>query len=140
MHATLIKGGVHSDNRGVLTFFNDFDMNPIKRFYTTTHFDETVIRAWQGHQYEQKWFYVVEGSFKVILVEPDDWTSPSANLPYEEFLLNSKNNEILNIPSGMATGFQALEASSKLMIFSDVTLAESINDDYRFDNGLWYKW
>lgn len=140
MHPTLIKGGVHSDNRGLLTFFNDFNMSLVKRFYIAEHFDATVIRAWQGHRLEQKWFYVAKGSFKVILVKPDDWNSPSANLPHKEFLLNSKKNEILHIPAGVATGFQALEKSSKLMIFSNVTLAESINDDYRFDKNLWYNW
>lgn len=140
MHPALIKGGMHSDNRGVLTFFNDFDMSLVKRFYIVAHFDDTVVRAWQGHQCEQKWFYVVEGSFKVILVKPDNWNRPSVNLPYQEFLLNAQNNDILNIPAGLATGFQALEEASKLMIFSDVTLAESINDDYRFDKDLWYSW
>ena len=136
----MIKGGVFKDDRGVLKFFNDFDMTLVKRFYIAEHLDDTVIRAWQGHLYEQKWFYVTEGSFKVVLVEPDDWASPSVNLPYKEFFLNSKNNEILNIPAGVATGFQALEGSSKLMIFSDVKLADSTNDDYRFEKNLWYNW
>lgn len=140
MRPSLIKGGVHRDSRGVLTFFNDFDMSLVKRFYIAEHFDKTVIRAWQGHKKERKWFYVAEGSFKVILVEPDNWTNPSVNLPYEEFLLAANYNEILNIPSGVATGFQALQPSSKLMIFSDVTLGDSINDDYRFDKDLWYRW
>ncbi|RZL46282.1 MAG: hypothetical protein EOP00_15470 [Pedobacter sp.] len=137
---SLIKGGIFEDNRGILKFFNDFDMSLIKRFYIAEHFDDAVVRAWQGHQYEQKWFYVTEGSFKVILVRPDDWISPSVNLPYQEYLLNDKKNEILNISAGFATGFQALEKSSKLMIFSDATLDDSKNDDYRFEKDLWYKW
>ena len=140
MAASLINGNIHSDNRGVLTFFNDFDMSLVKRFYIAKHFDRHVIRAWQGHRNEQKWFYVTEGAFKVVLVEPNDWTNPSADLPYIEFLLEANNNEILHIPKGIATGFQASTTPSKLMIFSDVTLSESVNDDYRFDKNLWYKW
>lgn len=139
MISKLIKGGIHEDIRGLLRFFNDFNMSLIQRFYLTEPYDET-IRAWQGHQHEQKWFYVAEGAFKVVLVKPDDWVNPSETLPYEEFLLKPENNEILHIPAGMINGFQALEASSKLMIFSNVTLAESVNDDYRFDKNLWYNW
>ena len=140
MHPELIIGGVHSDNRGELTFFNDFDMSPVKRFYIAANFDDTVVRAWQGHQREQKWFYVLEGSFKVVLVKPDDWTYPSDELHYQKFILQAKNNEILNVPAGFVNGFQAIEPSSKLMVFSDASLSESINDDYRFDKNLWYHW
>lgn len=140
MDTVLIKGGVHRDSRGVLKFYNDFDMSLVKRFYIAEHFDITVIRAWQGHQIEQKWFYVTEGAFKVILVRPDNWANPSANLPYQEYVLKADQNEILNIPAGVATGFQALKPLSKLMIFSDVTLAQSIDDDFRYDKDLWYKW
>lgn len=140
MEALLIRGGIHQDTRGKVTFFNDFDMSLIKRFYIAEHFDDMVIRAWQGHKHEQKWFYVTQGSFKVVLVQPDNWESPSINLPHDEFRLTADSNEILHIPKGMVTGFRALEPSSKLMIFSDVTLTESINDDYRFDKNLWYKW
>ncbi|WP_316844677.1 WxcM-like domain-containing protein [Pedobacter psychrodurus] len=140
MNVPLIKGQNQKDNRGNLTFFNDFDMTPIRRFYITEPIDTDSIRAWQGHKKEQKWFFVLEGSFKVILVEPDDWDQPSKDLPYKEFALHANTNEILNISAGTATGFQALEPYSKLMIFSDVTLEQSIADDYRFAKGLWYKW
>lgn len=140
MHTSLIQGSIHRDNRGVLTFFNDFDMSAVKRFYILEHFDKSVIRAWQGHTAERKWFYVMEGSFKVILVEPDNWNNPSDNLPYQEFFLAATHNEILHIPKGIATGFQALDAHAKMMVFSDVILEDSINDDYRFDKDLWYKW
>ncbi len=54
-----IKGGRHIDERGTLTFFNNFDMSPVKRFYVIDHPDTTIVRAWQGHKVEQKWFYVV---------------------------------------------------------------------------------
>ena len=140
MHAKIIVGGVHKDSRGILKFFNDFDMSLIKRFYISEHSDVTIVRAWQGHRKEQKWFFVTEGSFKLVLVEPDSWTKPSTNLSFQEFVLEAKSNEIINIPAGFATGFQALESSSKMVIFSDVKLEASMNDDYRFDKNLWYKW
>jgi len=140
MQINLIKGGTHQDHRGILKFFNDFDMTRIRRFYIVEHVDVTTVRAWQGHQKEQKWFYVTEGSFKIVLVSPDDWRQPSENLAYEEIVLDSKNNEILHIPAGFANGFQALEEPSKLTVYSDVTLEESLNDNFRFSESLWYKW
>ncbi|HEY1055084.1 MAG TPA: hypothetical protein VGE24_08120 [Emticicia sp.] len=133
-------GGVHKDERGVLKFFNTFDMSIVQRFYVLEHPNTTAVRAWQGHQKEQKWFYVTDGIFKLVLVKPDNWKTPSLTLPCEELLLRADNNQIINIPAGFATGLQALEASSKIIVFSDVRLGESVEDDYRFDKSLWYKW
>ena len=38
------------------------------------------------------------------------------------------------------TGFKALEANSKMMVFSSFTVEESSNDNYRFDKDKWYDW
>lgn len=115
-------------------------MSLVQRFYVVEHPSTTAIRAWQGHQKEQKWFYVTDGVFKLVLVKPDNWKHPSLTLPYEELILKAENNQIINVPAGFATGLQALEASSKITIFSDVKLGASVVDDYRFDKNLWYKW
>ena len=64
----VIKGGCYSDDRGSLEFYNEFDMSQIKRVYFTTHFDTEVIRAWQGHTIESRWFCSVKGSFQVKLI------------------------------------------------------------------------
>lgn len=136
----LIKGGTHTDARGTLTFFNDFDMKRVRRFYQIEHPDTTIIRAWQGHQIEQKWFYIIEGSFKVVLVQPDNWKNPSKNLSFEEYLLKSSENKVLHIPGGFANGFQALEPHSKLIVFSNFSMKEAGTDDFRFDKNLWFEW
>ena len=60
----IIQGGQHVDARGKLTFFNDFDMGAVKRFYVIEHPDTETVRAWQAHKTEQKWFHVIAGSFK----------------------------------------------------------------------------
>lgn len=136
----IIRGGVHTDERGSLRYFNSFDLGPIKRFYVSEHPDVNIVKAWQAHKQEQKWFYVIAGSFKVVLVKPDDWNNPSENLEYKEFILNVDKNEVLSIPKGYASGFKSLSPKSKLMIFSDFLLKDSLNDDFRFDKGFWYKW
>ena len=138
---SVIQGGNYEDARGKLIFFNDFDMKNVRRFYLIEHPDSSIVRAWQGHKKEQKWFYVIEGSFKVVIVKPEQWQHrPSEVLAPREFILKSENNQLLYIPGGYANGFKGLEEHSKLMIFSDLTISEAASDDYRFDKSLWYNW
>lgn len=134
-----IIGGNHIDERGILSFVNDFDLTTIKRMYMITHPDIDVVRAWQAHQAEQKWFYVVEGSFKVQLVAIDNWENPSEDLPTLTYTLTAASG-ILHIPAGYANGFKALTPNSKLMVFSDFTIAESANDNYKFAASKWADW
>jgi dTDP-4-dehydrorhamnose 3,5-epimerase len=136
----IIQGGEHVDARGKLTFFNDFDMKDVRRFYLIEHPDTSIVRAWQGHKKEQKWFYVVKGSFKVVLVRPDNWENPSADLKPSEFILEAIANRVLYIPGNFANGLKALEPESRIMVFSSFTVEESSKDNYRFDEHLWYSW
>ena len=133
----LIVGNVFSDARGNVFFNNEFDMLQIRRVYFIEHPDVSVIRAWQAHRFEQKWFQAVSGKFEVSLVKIDDWDNPSDKLPIIEFMLEAEKSEVLHIPEGYATGFKATESFSKLMVMSDFTLEESKNDDYRFPVGKW---
>ncbi len=138
--AELIIGAKHVDKRGTLIFFNELSLEPVKRFYVVEPDNKDTVRAWQGHKKEQKWFYVLSGSFKVVLLKPDNWEIPGENLDLQEFNLSKDINQILHIPGGFVNGFQALELNSRLMVFSDSTLSKSIADDFRFDKSLWYEW
>jgi len=140
MKPDVIQGGEFADNRGKLIYFNEFDMKEVKRFYIIEHPDTSIVRAWQGHKMEQKWFYVIQGSFKIILVQPDDWKSPSDHLTHKEFTLKSGNPKVLHVPGNFANGVKALEMNSKVMVFSSFTVEESSNDNYRFDKNKWYNW
>ena len=135
-----IEGGTFTDERGSLSFVNNFLLDEIKRLYIIEHPETSVVRAWQGHQVEQKWFLVVKGSFKVVLVQPDDWGNPTKELPYSEYLLSTQNFGVLHIPGGFANGFKAVEKNSKMLIFSDFSLEQSKDDEYRFEKSLWYDW
>lgn len=137
---TIIQGGIHQDERGKLSFVNDFDLTQVKRYYIIEHHDINVIRAWQGHKKEQKWFQVIGGSFQIALVQPDNWENPSDNLKVEKIILNANNNQVLHIPGNFANGFKALEENSKMIVFSDFTIEESTNDNFRFDNNKWLDW
>ncbi len=133
----LIIGERFSDNRGSLNFFNAFDMSEITRLYEIEPIDKNVIRAWQGHQYEKKWFHCISGSFVINLIKLDNFEMPSNNLVSTRFLLEAKKPSVLEISGGYANGFKANEKNSKLMVFSNFDLEESKNDDFRYDLKTW---
>ncbi|NQX40311.1 dTDP-4-dehydrorhamnose 3,5-epimerase [Pedobacter steynii] len=135
-----IPGGHHSDFRGVVSFVNDFHLDNVKRLYTIDHPNIDIVRAWQGHKVEQKWFCVVAGSFKMLVVKPDDWVNPSEELEVIEFTLSVESMGVLHIPGGYANGFKALEPNSKFIVFSNFSTEQSSDDNYRFDQNSWYDW
>lgn len=137
---SIIYGNTYQDERGSLCFVNGFDMSGVKRFYTISHPDITIIRAWQGHKIEQKWFHVLDGAFEIRLVQLDDWVAPSPRLPIQEFKLSSSVSQVLQVPAGFATGFRAQIPNSRMIIYSNLPLEESFQDDFRFDKNLWCHW
>lgn len=136
----IIKGGLFTDNRGSMRFVNDFHFKEVKRFYFIKHPDITVVRAWQGHQIERKYFYPISGSFVVAWVKIDDFEKPSKYLKAEYHILTSATSEIISIPKGYANGLKALVPNSEILIFSDLNLEESVNEKIRFPADWWLDW
>ena len=136
----IISGGSFNDERGTLRFVNDFDFSDVKRFYQIENNSTDIVRAWQGHKVENKYFFVTSGSFLICGVKIDNWENPSKNLPVEKYIMSSKESQILMIPTGYANGIKALEENSKLMVFSSNNLEDAKNDDYRFPANMWYNW
>lgn len=131
MGPTLIKGNCHQDDRGTICFNNDFNALGIKRVYTIQNINTSFIRAWQGHQIEQRWFSATSGIFKIKLIKIDFWDSPSKNLEVLEFVLDAENLDILHVPAGFVTSIQAVKEHSKLLVFADYLLGE-LKDEFRF--------
>ncbi len=136
----IIKGGEFEDSRGKLTYVNEFDLTPVKRFYAIKHPDKTVVRAWQGHRKESKWFKCISGSFVVAWKKIDDFENPSDTIKPDYVVLNKETNSILYVPPGYANGLKALEENSEILVFSDHKLGESLDDKIRFDKDLWLDW
>lgn len=131
MKPSLISGKCHRDSRGILFYNNDFDFTNLKRMYVIENSSKDVIRAWQGHKIEQRWFSAVLGSFKIQLIAVDNWDTPSLTLPKIEFTLHSETLDILHIPAGYISSIQALEEKSKLVVMADYHLGE-LNDEFRY--------
>ncbi|EKB49147.1 WxcM-like domain-containing protein [Cecembia lonarensis] len=127
----LIEGNLHRDERGVVRFVNDFDMSRVVRMYCIEA-ELGVIRAWQGHRKETKWFFAAKGSFLVKTVEMD-------SLDRKEYILRDSESNVLEIPAGHYNGFEGLEEGAVMMVFSNVGLEHSMGDDFResLDNINW---
>jgi dTDP-4-dehydrorhamnose 3,5-epimerase-like enzyme len=127
----LIKGNIHSDNRGSLKYNNDFNLSQVKRIYIIENNKNDIKRGWQGHKIEQRWFTAIQGSFKIQLIAIDNWEKPSETLSRLDYILESATLDVLHIPAGYVSSIQALEEKSKLLVMSDYYLGE-INDEFRY--------
>jgi dTDP-4-dehydrorhamnose 3,5-epimerase-like enzyme len=128
----IIKGNLHTDQRGNLFYNNNFDLSAIRRIYIIENKSVDFIRAWQGHKIEQRWFTATNGAFKIKLIKIDNWESVSTDLEVTEFNLKAEKLDVLHVPSGYVSSIQSLEKNAKLLVMSDYLLGE-VSDEYRFD-------
>jgi dTDP-4-dehydrorhamnose 3,5-epimerase len=136
----IYDGGAHTDDRGRISFVNDFKFEGVKRFYHIMQPDIKIVRAWQGHRIEHKYFFVPHGKFLLSWVFIDDWHKPSADLKASYTVLSEEEPRVLCIPPGYANGIKALIPGSVLSVYSDLDLATSENDRWSFDQSLWLNW
>lgn len=129
-----IQGGIAKDVRGQIRFVNDFDMSFVKRFYIIKNSDIKLIRGWRAHRIEQRWFYVLSGSFSINLVKIDDWKNPDPNLSIENTILYATDMKVLHVPSGYGTAFRALEVDSELLVYADYPVAHASLDNYTWES------
>jgi dTDP-4-dehydrorhamnose 3,5-epimerase-like enzyme len=133
----LIKGGIHTDQRGQISFVNAMKFDAIERFYIISNSVENPLRAWQGHKIDHKYFYCIQGVIRVHYVKIDNWESPSKNLKVESVMLSADQSNVLYIPEGYANGIESLELESKLISFSTLPLDRTAEDDVRFESDMW---
>lgn len=135
----IIQGGFAIDERGKVTFCNDFNFRNVKRFYLLENSSTDIIRAFHGHLKEEKYMFVVLGTALVCVVKLDDIKKPSKENKVYRFILSEKSPSILHVPAGFANGLRFLEKNTKIIVFSTSTLEESKKDDYRFSYDFWGK-
>ena len=127
----LHTGKKFKDERGVITYNNDFDASGIKRIYTIENYSVHFIRGWQGHKVEQRWFACMQGSFEIAVIKIDDFENPDNGLIPQYYKVNSDNLDFLHVASGHITAIKAIEENSKLLVLADYFTGE-IQDEYRF--------
>jgi dTDP-4-dehydrorhamnose 3,5-epimerase len=127
----ITKGMVSIDDRGKVSFVNDFNFQDVKRFYVVQNHEANFIRAWHGHKHERKYVYVSQGSVLFYIIPIDSLINSDITL-IEKHVLSAGAPAILAIPAGYANGFKTLTNDAQIMFFSTLTLEESQNDDFRF--------
>ena len=137
---TIISGGCSVDDRGMLSFVNGFPLENYKRFYTVSNHTKGFIRAWHGHLLESKTFFILKGSVLACAVKMTDKIQPDKAQEVKKFVLSSQNPAALHIPAGFANGFMSLTDDALILVFSNTTLIESQDDDYRFPFDYWNPW
>lgn len=139
---TLIEGGLAIDDRGQVIFANDCDLASyeFRRFYLVSNHQLLPIRAWHGHKREVKAVTMVRGAAIVAAVKIDDWDRPDPLAEVSRFVLSASKPAVLVIPSGYANGFRCLTPDCQLLWFSNLTVEESREDDYRFGPHYWEPW
>jgi dTDP-4-dehydrorhamnose 3,5-epimerase len=137
------------DDRGILTCSDEFTFNDVKRFYMVENHDINFIRAWHGHEKEEKYVHVISGAILIGLVPfsgPSSFPGESGllfskNVDFvEKHILSSVSPKILYIPPNYFNGFMNLERDTKIMFYSTSTLEESKSDDIRLDYNHWNIW
>lgn len=136
----LIPGGLAIDDRGAVGFANDFNFDQVRRFYTVSNHRSGFVRAWHAHRHEAKYVTVVKGSAVIGAVLVENWDGPSKDTPVNRYVLSEHKPSVLFIPKGYANGFMSLTDDTKLMFFSTSALADSLNDDIRYDSRHWDIW
>lgn len=131
----MLKGSKVTDDRGSLTFNNEFKLTDVKRVYIVENHGANFIRAWHGHKNEKKYIMCLSGA-AIVCYRPLD----GSHTVVRKVL--SPNGDVLEIPAGMYNGWKSLTDDTKLMVFSCSTLEESLNDDIRkeveyFDTSCW---
>ena len=137
---TIISGGCSVDDRGMLSFVNGFALENYKRFYTVSNHTKGFIRAWHGHLLESKTLFILKGSVLACAVKMTDKIQPDKAQEVKKFVLSSQNPTALHIPAGFANGFMSLTDDALILVFSNTTLLESQDDDYRFPFDYWNPW
>lgn len=133
----VFNGDIAVDDRGSLSFINDFDFKGVKRFYQVENNSKHVIRAFHGHLKEGKYVYVPKGAIIFAVVYLDDIKKPNKKNEVYRYILSEKKPKIIYVPPGYANGFRVLEYGTKILFFSTSTLKNSINDDYRYQYDYW---
>ncbi len=126
----IIQGNLFCDVRGYVTFINDLDLSPYKRFYMIRNHNEGFIRAWHGHEHESKAVICLQGAALIGIVSLTEGNPQTT-------VLTAASPKAVIIPAGHANGAMSLSDDCILMYYSDKTIEEAKLDDLRFPWDHW---
>lgn len=133
----VIPGGAAEDERGKVSFVNDFDLRDVRRVYRVTNREAAPFRGWIAHRVERKWFLPVIGRVEILLVALDDFDHPSPALPVLRHLLDEASPSVLHVPGGYAIGIRSVSPGASVLVFSDCLLGAIPDDTWRWPPETW---
>lgn len=116
----MVNGNKFKDDRGILMYNNKIDISEVKRFYTIQNQDINIVRGWQGHTIERRWFSVMKGSFSISVLKIG-----KINTEKVEYKLNDDGLNCLLVPPGYMTSIQDTTGGSILLVMSDYLFGET---------------
>jgi dTDP-4-dehydrorhamnose 3,5-epimerase len=132
---TIIPGGLHVDDRGAVSFVNDFHFDDVRRLYLIENHAPGTVRAWHGHRRQDKWAICVRGAVVVCAV-PLEWFDElgrdPARVPLYRFTLSEWQPAVLHIPPGYANGAMSLTPGGKTMWFSSLLHGEDPEEEINY--------
>lgn len=134
-----IAGGMAKDERGSVSFVNDFDMARVRRMYRVSNSSSRPFRGWVAHRIEQKWFMPVSGRVSILLVKLDSFEAPSHNLKVECVVLDEGKPGVLHVPGGFAIGIRGETQNASVLVFSDRRLNSIPDDTWRWEADYWLR-
>jgi dTDP-4-dehydrorhamnose 3,5-epimerase len=129
----ILNGGKAVDDRGSVSFVNEFDFAGVKRFYQVENHQAGFIRAWHGHRKEGKYIYLAAGAALVGAVSLE-------TEKISKFVLSADMPKVLWVPPNYTNGFMNLRENTVVIFFSTATMEETKGDDIRFPYNKWDIW
>jgi dTDP-4-dehydrorhamnose 3,5-epimerase-like enzyme len=129
----ILNGGKAVDDRGSVSFVNEFDFAGVKRFYQVENHQAGFIRAWHGHRKEGKYIYLAAGAALVGAVSLE-------TEKISKFVLSADTPKVLWVPPNYTNGFMNLRENTVVIFFSTATMEETKGDDIRFPYNKWDIW
>ncbi len=137
MKPELIKGKIHSDNRGKVFHINNFNLSPIKRMYIIENINTEQYRGWKGHSIENRWFYCQIGEIEIQVTSLNSFKTMNSEM--EIFNLSESNLNVLFVPKGFATNIRQVKNKSRVVAMSDYFVAECDDDNLRWPSNFFKK-
>ena len=130
----IIPAGRALDDRGVLTFCNDFRIEDVRRVYFVENHRQGFVRAWHGHVKCDTFLWPVVGRWKCCAARLTS-SAETAGAPLVPYHLD--HGSILHVPPGWYHGTQNLTAGAVLAVFSTATIEQVRADDLRLAWDWW---
>ena len=82
-------------------------------------------------------FYCIQGSFIINIVKVTNFEHPATDVIISQNIITAGMPTVLYVEGGYASGIKATNPNSKVLVFSNLSVETSKNDDYRFDSDFW---